>query len=126
MRNFIAVLVILLVSGCGDDSAPSYPPENTLSASERVELGLPPEGELTLATEVDRDFVAKLSPDTIRAVERYFKSAGEDAMISAARPAGEYLLLWIGFSEVVDGGMDVIWSVEDQKCLGTFLGGYRG
>ena len=119
-------LLIIAVSGCDNDSSLSFPPEDALSASARDDLKLPPEGELTLATEADMDFVAELTPSTIKAVERFLKPTGEKAVISAARPVGEYLLLWIAFPEVADGGIDLIWSVGKQKCAGAFLGGYRG
>jgi hypothetical protein len=126
MKILLLAMVMIAVSGCENESKQSFPPEEPLSASARIERKLPPEGELTLATEDDRKFVVELAPDTIKAVERYLKPTAEDIVISAARPVGDYLLLWIGFSEVVDGGIDLIWSVEKQECVGTFLGGYRG
>ena len=117
---------MIAVSGCENESNQSFPPEETLSASARIERKLPPEGELTLATEDDREFVAALTPDTINAVQRYLKPTAEEIVVSAARPVGDYLLLWIGFPDVMDGGIDLIWSVEKQETVGTFLGGYRG
>lgn len=119
-------LVMIAVSGCENDGSLPVPPENALSASARDELKLPAEGELTLATKADMDFVAELTPATIKAVERYLKTTGETVVISAARPVGDYLLLWIAFPEVADGGIDLIWSVEKRKRAGDFLGGYRG
>jgi hypothetical protein len=126
MRNLIVALFMIAASGCDNDSSLPFPPEDALSASTRDELKLPPEGELTLATKADMDFVSELTPGTIKAVERYLKPTGEMSVISAARPVGKYLLLWIAFPEVADGGIDLIWSVEKQKCAGAFLGGYRG
>ena len=117
---------MVAVSGCEHDSSLPVLAENALSASARDELKLPAEDELTLATKVDMDFVAELTPGTIKAVERYLKPSGETVVISAARPVGDYLLLWIAFAEVADGGIDLIWSVEKQDCAGEFLGGYRG
>jgi hypothetical protein len=39
---------------------------------------------------------------------------------------GEYVLLWIAFPEICDGGIDLIFSVKDMEIVGTFLGGYLG
>jgi hypothetical protein len=126
MKILLLAMVMIAASGCENESSQSFPPENSLSASARNELNLPPEDELTLATKVDMEFVAELTPETIKAVDLYLKPIQEKIVISAARPVGEYLLLWIGFSEVYDGGIDLIWSVEKQECVGSFLGGYRG
>ncbi|MFT5469210.1 MAG: hypothetical protein ACI8UO_004325 [Verrucomicrobiales bacterium] len=107
-------------------ASPSEKSENTLSPSARSHLKLPLEDVLTLAVEADTDFAAKLKPKTIKAVTRYLKPTEGKIEISAARSVGDYLLLWIAFPEVIDGGIDLIWSVEEQKSVGTFLGGYRG
>jgi len=97
-----------------------------LSASRRAELNLPLKDQLTLATKADVAFAKKLTPDTVRAVKTFLKPTTKKIVISAARSEGRHLLLWISFPEVVDGGIDLIWSIENRKCVGAFLGGYRG
>lgn len=129
MRTVVLLLVIAALSGCQPrrlaDSA-SIPVEDALSDVARAELHLPSQTDLTLANKADMEFVKNLSPETIRAVEKALKPAGEKVSIVAARPVGNYLLLWVSFPEVADGGVDLLWSVEKNKAVGTFCGGYRG
>jgi hypothetical protein len=129
-RNIMKYLLILMalinVSGCDKDRHIPIATADLLSVTARTELKLPPEGQLTLGTNTDIEFVAKLTPETLKAVERCLKSTGRKFIINAARPVGNHLLLWIGFPDVADSGVDLIWSVEKQKPVGTFTGGYRG
>ena len=97
-----------------------------LSASKRSALNLPLVDELTIATKVDIVFVEKLNPDTVVAVKQFLEPQSKKVEVVAARAVGKHMLLWIAFPEVADGGIDLIWSTESNKCVGTFLGGYRG
>ena len=109
-----------------NQSGEAFSPTETLEDAARKKLKLPLKDKLTLATEEDVTFVKELSPKTVKAVEKYLKQSGEEITIVAARPVGKHLLLWVAYPKVLDGGIDLIWSTEDQKCVGTFLGGYRG
>jgi hypothetical protein len=101
-------------------------PEDALTDSARTELHLPIEGDLTLAKLADVEFVNSLSSDTVNAVESFLKPSGGKILIVAARPVGNYILLWGAVPEVSDGGVDLIFSLEKKRVVGTFLGGYRG
>jgi len=68
--------------------------------------------------------VKNLDPAVTKTVEESLKPT--TVQISAARPIGNYLLLWVAFPNVVDGGVDLIFSVEKKRIVGTFCGGYRG
>lgn len=100
--------------------------EVALSEDERGKLKLPLSTELTMAAKTDVEYVKKLKPATIAAIEKSFEPTGKKVLVVAARPVGDYLLLWTAFEGEIDGGVDMIWSVEEKKSVGTFLGGYRG
>ncbi|MDF1852906.1 MAG: hypothetical protein P1U85_18860 [Verrucomicrobiales bacterium] len=97
-----------------------------LSASARKNLQLPLENQLTLATKADVEFVENVTPKTRRAVEKFLKPLSDKIVVSAARSVENHLLLWISFPEIADGGIDLIWAIPNEECVGTFLGGYRG
>ncbi len=120
-----ALVAVVVLAGC-DGRDLTVPPDDTLSAAARAELGLPSAGVLTLATEADMASISKLTPETVNAVREFLEPAGTEIAIVAARPVGSYLLLWISFPKIADGGIDLIWSVEKQEPVGEFLGGYRG
>jgi hypothetical protein len=46
--------------------------------------------------------------------------------LNAARPVGDCVLLWIGFPDVADGGVDLVYSKKDQRINWEFKGGERG
>ena len=46
--------------------------------------------------------------------------------VSALREVDAHILLWLNFPEIMDGGVDIIYSKEKKAVVGTFLGGYRG
>lgn len=125
MKCIFVLAAMVVLAGC-DRRELTIAPEDTLSAAARAELGLPPADALTLATEADMASVAKLTPETVNAVRRFLGPAGTEITIVAARPVGSYLLLWVSFPKIADGGIDLIWSVEKQEPVGEFLGGYRG
>ena len=129
MRCVVSMLILSSLCGCQQENgSPSIdiPPVDVLDDGVRAELALPARDELTLATNADIQFVKTLSPEVIAAVERSVTPQSAEFRIAAARPVGGYLLLWIGFPEVMDGGEHVIYSVEKKKLIGTFVGGYSG
>ncbi len=120
----LAATLLLLAHGCGHGAAAL--PE--LNEQQRSNARLPASSKLTLATETDI-LNATVASDTVKdAVEHYLRIRGEHAAwrIGAARVVGEYMLLWIGFPEVLDGGIDLIYSSKEQRIVGTFLGDLRG
>lgn len=129
MRYLVSMLILSSLCGCQQENeSPSVdiPAVDVLDDGVRAELALPAKDKLTLATNADVQFVKTLSPEVVAAVERSVTPQSAKFRIVAARPVGEYLLLWIGFPEVMDGGAHVIYSVEKKKLVGTFLGGYSG
>lgn len=128
MTRWVAVmLVTMALAGCrGPGGTPVIPATDLLTVSERAKGLLPGEAELTLATEADVHHVSRLSPEVVRTVEQFLKPCGRKSRIVAARPVGHHLLLWVCFPEVKDGGIDLIYSLEKKRVVGTFFGGERG
>jgi hypothetical protein len=122
----IVALALVALSGCRRDLISidaAILPEDVLSESARTEFDLPSKTDLTLAKRADVDLAKDLAPETIKAVEEFLEPTGRRIQIAAARPIGKYLLLWVGFPEVADGGVDLIFSVEKKRVVGTFCGG---
>ena len=129
MKYLMIILAVVAFSGCQKDTAsvePAIPPEDLLSDIARAELHLPEKSALTLARASDIEYVKSLDTAVNKTVEDFLKPTGRAFQISAARPVGKYLLLWISFPEVVDGGVDLIYSAEKRKIVGEFCGGYYG
>jgi hypothetical protein len=125
MKHILALLAVVALSGCHTKDF-SIPQDDVLSPDVRTELKLPPTDVLTLAAKPDVEYAAKLPLETVSAVKLLLKPVGTEVSIDAARPIGSYFLLWISFPKIADGGIDLIWSVDKQKPVGYFLGGYRG
>ena len=127
MKYLFMLLAMIAISSCGKKAKPVAPtPTYTLSVTERTELNLPLENVLTLATKEDIEFAARLDAATIKAVEQSLEYTGDKVAIVAARPIGDYLLLWIIFPNTDDGAINLIWSVENQQIVGKFYGGEQG
>lgn len=120
----LAATLLVLACGCGHGAATL--PE--LNEQQRANARLPASTTLTLATETDISNATIASATVKDAVEHYLSIRGKHAAwkIGAARVVGEYMLLWIGFPEVLDGGIDLIYSSKEQGIVGTFLGDLRG
>jgi hypothetical protein len=129
MRCWIITLAMLAMAGCQKANVAvkeAIRPEDVLTDSARIELHLPLKGDLTLARPADAEFAKGLSPDTVKAVELFLKPVERKHHIVAARLIGNHILLWVAFPEVADGGVDLIFSLEKKRVVGTFLGGYLG
>src|SRR5687768_5841775 len=89
---------------------------------------VPPSDILTLATQADMNAAAKSSSDPAisKAVGAYLGPGAPRWPVAAARDVGDYVLLWIGFPDIADGGIDVIYSKPDQRIEWQFKGGVRG
>ena len=130
LRSIVLITVCVLMTacyGCDTSTEPGStkkPP--TLSPQERATAGLPAVGKLTLANAEDAKYISKLTSAVDDAVGRHLKPRNVEWKISAARPAGDYILLWIAFPEIADGGIDLIYSTKEQQIVGTFHGGYLG
>ncbi len=111
-------------------------PDGELPKEERVRLGLPlaepvPMDQVIRPTPADEALVASLSAEVFAAVDEYAKTRGREGFhaagnVTAARRIGDYLLLWVQEPGVMDGGFEVIYSVEKQRVVGTFFTGYKG
>ncbi len=130
LRSIVLIAVCVLMTvcyGCDKSTEPvAAKKPSVLSPQERAATGLPAAGELTLANAEDGKYVLKLDSAVDDAVGRYLKPRNVKWKIGAARPVGDYILLWIGFPEIADGGMHLIYTVKDQRIIGEFLGGYLG
>jgi LysM repeat protein len=89
---------------------------------------LPRPDELTLAKPEDTARTATVANDVRDIVQKHLarERPGVEWRIEAARPVEGHLLLWISFPKIMDGGIDLVYSTEQRKIVGAFLGGYRG
>ncbi len=89
---------------------------------------LPRPDELTLAKPEDTTRATNVTADVREAVRDHLSRdhSGVAWRIEAVRPVEGHLLLWISFPEILDGGIDLVYSTEQRTIVGTFLGGYRG
>ncbi len=127
--RYLIVLAVIALAGCQKDTAcvPSpIAPADLLSDNARAQLHLPAKGVLTLATAADVEYVSSLDTAVTKTVEGFLRPTGSVFQIGAARPVGRYVLLWVSFPRVADGGVDLIYSVEKGRIVGEFCGGYRG
>ena len=60
MKYLLILMTLINVSGCDKDRHIPIATADVLSVSARTGLKLPPEGQLTLGTKTDIEFVAKL------------------------------------------------------------------
>lgn len=120
------------LSACDKPSPPPVPPPATTVAPYRP-AEVPAEGVLTLATPADiarapafvsNPAIQKAIKDFI-ATDHLYKPT-DPWTLNAARPVGDYVLLWISFPKIADGGIDLIYSTKDHRIYWTFLGGIRG
>ena len=129
MRFVLILLGVFVLSGCQERLPASHATasaESFLTDPARVALHLPATTELTLGTDSDRANANALDPKVRNAVGAFLKSKAVDWRIIAARPIDKHILLWIQFPKIDDGGVDLIYSVEKNRIVGEFLGGYRG
>jgi hypothetical protein len=128
MRNLVILLCVIgPLVGCQNHSGidgTAIQRLDFLSDGERENLRLPRKAELTLATALDRERIRELGPEVGKAVAAYLKPQAFE--IIAARLIDKHILVWIAFPDVLDGGVDLVYSVEGKRIVGTFLGGYRG
>jgi hypothetical protein len=120
----VAALAILL-AGC-DRPKPAwhYPAPSAATRPAAV----PPSSILTPATKADIAAApaAAADPAISAAVNDHLGPGAPRWHISAARDIGDYVLLWIGFPDVADGGIDLVYSKRDHRVRWHFLGGIRG
>lgn len=113
------------IAGC-DKAEPSwqYP---SASASTRPSAILSLDA-LTLATQADIDAAATAAsdPPLSKAVSDYLGPGAPRWHLAAARDIGDYVLLWVGFPEVTDGGMDLVYAKAERRVKWHFKGGHRG
>jgi hypothetical protein len=83
---------------------------------------------LTPATPADGAAAAKAASDPAisKAVSEYLGPGAPRWQIFAARDVGECVLLWVGFPNVADGGIDLVYSKPDRRVRWQFRGAERG
>ncbi|MBF0411038.1 MAG: hypothetical protein HQM10_27095 [Candidatus Riflebacteria bacterium] len=109
--------------------------DDNMTAEQRTRLGLPlADGDpktMIHPNSKDEKSVASLPAEVFTAIDGYvkvcrnkdFKSKGK---VYATRKVGEYFLLWVTEPDVMDGGFELIYSIEKNRIVGTFFGGYKG
>ncbi len=118
----IASLAIFLVACARSPAAP-----RAATASSRP-AEVPAAGVLTLATEEDMKEAAKFGADPLiqTAINDYLADPKRHWTLVAARPMDDYVLLWIAFPGIADGGIDLIYSKKEHRIGWEFKGGLRG
>jgi len=127
--RYLTVLGVIVLAGCQKEPArvlSAIAPADLLADNVRAERRLPAKSVPTLATAADIEYVTRLDTAVTRTVEDFLRPTGAAFQICAARPVGRYVLLWVSFPKVADGGVDLIYSAEKRKIVGEFCGGYRG
>ena len=122
--TLIAALA-LAVGGCDKPKAAwQYP---TPPATSRPTV-VPSPDVLTLATQTDIAAATKAASDPAlsKAVTDYLGPGAPRWNVAAARDIGDYVLLWVGFHDVADGGIDLVYSKPDTRVKWQFKGGERG
>ena len=116
----------LLASACGGPPPVSPSPAAAAPSSRPSEI--PPVGVLTLATRDDMSRADTFAFDVSiqKAVNDYLANPGQRWTLHAARPAGDFVLLWIGFPGIADGGADLVYSTKEKQIKWEFKGGERG
>lgn len=128
MARVILSLIIVLafaVTGCRKPEATWHHP--TSSATTRPSA-IPLSDVLTLATQADIGAAANAAADPAisKAVSDYLGPGAPRWYVAAARDIGDHVLLWVGFPEVADGGIDLVYSKLDRRVKWQFKGGERG
>jgi hypothetical protein len=119
-----AALPLLLVACDKPQTAWQYP---TPSPATRP-AAVPSPEVLTLTTQADIAAAANAASDAAisDAVTEYLGPGAPRWRIVAARNVGDFVLLWIAFPEVADGGIDLVYSTPDHRVKWQFKGGVRG
>src|SRR4051812_47379207 len=106
--TLIAALTLAVV-GCDKPQATWQNP--TPSATTRP-AAVPSPNVLTLATEADIAAATKASSDPAisKAVSNHLGAGTPRWNVAAARDIGDYVLLWVGFPDIADGGIDLVFS----------------
>jgi hypothetical protein len=119
----LLLLMAMTVAGCGRQATePAAATQSTRPAE------IPAPGVLTLATRADMDAAAGIASDPAiqKAIGDRVGGSAQRWQIVAARPVGDYVLLWVSFPDVADGGVDLVYS-KKERCIGwDFTGGMRG
>ena len=96
-----------------------------MSAGERERLGLPLPDQLTLATQEDMNNVSAIDVEVRQAISLCIPD-NTKWRVCACRDTGQFVLLWIRLPDVMDGGIDLVYSKKTKGIVCSFLGGYRG
>lgn len=115
----------LAIAGCQEPTSPWRYPTSPVTTRPAT---VPASDALTLPTQTDIGMAAQAASDQsiTKAVTDYLGSGAPRWNIVAARDIGDYVLLWLGFPEIADGGIDLVYSKPDQRVKWQFKGGERG
>lgn len=121
----VVTVLTLLVGACEEPQAKWQFPTPSPAARPAV---IPSPDVLTLATQADIAAAATAASDPVlsKAVSNYLGPGAPRWQIVALRNVGDYVLLWVAFPEVADGGIDLVYSKPDQRVKWQFRGGERG
>jgi hypothetical protein len=120
-------LLFALLTACAcDRRGPTAAPPPAPPAPRPAEI--PAAGVLTPATPADLRAAAGAASDPAirQAVRDYLGPSAPRWEVIAARPVGDYVLLWVNFPEIDDDGIDLVYSKKDRRVGWQFTGGLRG
>jgi hypothetical protein len=126
-REVLSLLAALTLAVVGCDKPKGSWKYPTPSPATRPSV-VPSPDVLTLATQADIGAAAKgpLDPAISKAISVYLGPGAPRWKIVAARDVGDYVLLWLGFPDIADGGIDLVYSKPEQQVKWQFKGGERG
>jgi hypothetical protein len=122
----LVTLLAMSLAGCEGPQTAATPRVPAASSPRPSEI--PPEDVLTLATKADLDAAEEAASDPAlqKAIREHLGGDAPQWQIVAARPLGDYVLLWISFPEIADGGADLVYSRKEQRIGWSFKGGELG
>lgn len=103
-------------------------PVRTFTEPSTRPADVPAAGVLTPAIAEDGKAAVKFATDgnITKAVNDFVGKSVKRWELTAARQVGEYVLLWIAFPGVADGGVSLVYSQKEHRIICTFLGGILG
>jgi hypothetical protein len=121
----LVTIAVCILSGCGQPQGSWQPPASSEATRPQA---IPAADVLTPATPADIAAASASEAESAvsTAVRDYLGPGAPRWRIVASRHLGDYLLLWVAFPDIADGGIDLVYSKSDQRVKWQFRGGERG
>ena len=126
IARLFVVLIAMAAVGCDRPQTATTQTPSTTQSTRPAEVPLA--NVLTLATKADMEAAADVASDPAvqKAIGDYVGNSASRWEVVAARSLGDFVLLWVSFPDVADGGIDLVYSKKEQRIKWEFKGGERG